>query len=721
MLYLLINWSVVAISVFNTIALLWLGLTVLLNAERPRWGTWVVGGGLILAGLFFAAHSAAIASDPWTIGREIRIWWRLIWLPCLGGPYLWYLAMAWYTNALNARHHRMLLIVVGAVGLLALILVLLVNPIPSYDQFREQPSPPIFSLAGIPAALLIYPVYSMLCIMLSLLALRHPVESDRFMGDLARIRARPWLIATSFILLMVGAFAGMVAAWFLIGSQLGRVSIFSNRTLVIFYIFDLIISALIAVGVVLMGKAIVAYEIFTGKALPRGGLARYWRRSLILAAGYGSVLAWSLTLSIDSIYRLMLATVMMTLFFALLSWRSFAERNRSIEQLRPFVTSQHLYEGLIDANEKQSDSSHSPINAGLLLAELSESLLGARLAYLVPSGALAPLVRPLAVGEGRLHKLTADMQASLQKLPYSTQQLCLALNPQDYGGAVWAIPLWSARGLIGALLLGEKRDGSLYTQEEIEIARTTAERLVDTRASSELAQRLMQLQRQRLTENQVIDRRARRTLHDEVLPQIHTAMLLLGAEENKATALSASSPASLPAVGTEVIALLSEVHHQISDLLHDMPATVGKDVARIGLHGALRNTVHGEFGEAFDNIEWQISAEAEQYVQHMPALNAEVLFYAAREVIRNAARYGRGSDARRPLKLCIMAHCLAPSNELSMTISDNGVGIQILPQHQQGGGHGLILHSTMLAVIGGTLFTHSKPGSGTSVTLRLTS
>ena len=39
------------------------------------------------------------------------------------------------------------------------------------------------------------------------------------------------------------------------------------------------------------------------------------------------------------------------------------------------------------------------------------------------------------------------------------------------------MPLWSERGLIGMLLLGPKRDGGLYTQEEIEIARASGERL----------------------------------------------------------------------------------------------------------------------------------------------------------------------------------------------------------------------------------------------------
>ena len=39
-------WAVRSLSFFNTIALLWLGLAVLLNAERRPPGTWLAGGGL---------------------------------------------------------------------------------------------------------------------------------------------------------------------------------------------------------------------------------------------------------------------------------------------------------------------------------------------------------------------------------------------------------------------------------------------------------------------------------------------------------------------------------------------------------------------------------------------------------------------------------------------------------------------------------------------------
>ena len=49
------------------------------------------------------------------------------------------------------------------------------------------------------------------------------------------------------------------------------------------------------------------------------------------------------------------------------------------------------------------------------------------------------------------------------------------------------MPLWSERGLIGLFLLGPKRGNGLYTQEDIEIARASGERLIDTRASAEIA------------------------------------------------------------------------------------------------------------------------------------------------------------------------------------------------------------------------------------------
>ena len=55
-----LDWAILAGSLMNTILLLWLGLTVLLNAERRTWGTWIGGGALLLGAAFFLSHSAIL-------------------------------------------------------------------------------------------------------------------------------------------------------------------------------------------------------------------------------------------------------------------------------------------------------------------------------------------------------------------------------------------------------------------------------------------------------------------------------------------------------------------------------------------------------------------------------------------------------------------------------------------------------------------------------------
>jgi signal transduction histidine kinase len=280
------------------------------------------------------------------------------------------------------------------------------------------------------------------------------------------------------------------------------------------------------------------------------------------------------------------------------------------------------------------------------------------------------------------------------------------------------VPLWSERGLIGALLLGDKRDGGLYTQEEIEIARATGERLIDTRASAEMARRLMTLQRQRLAESQVVDRRTRRVLHDDVLPRLHTAMLMLGTDDwGSGTGRDSPNPQSQIACRqAEVVELLTDVHRQIADLLHAMPATAAPEVARLGLVDALRQAIDSEFSGAFDAVTWQVEPAVAQTARAVPALTAEVFFYAAREIVRNAARYGRNGDSARPLHLAVS---VAWRDGLEIAIEDDGVGMGAATVSAQGSGHGLGLHGTLVAVVGGTLTAESQLGAFTRVSLAL--
>src|SRR4029453_18629595 len=102
---------------------------------------------------------------------------------------------------------------------MAVALLALSDPLPTYEAIVERSPVKIFSLAGIPVLVLVYPCYSVLCFILSLSALRRPAASERFMGDLARRRALPWLMAASLVLLAVSLSIGAAAGWFLLSVQ----------------------------------------------------------------------------------------------------------------------------------------------------------------------------------------------------------------------------------------------------------------------------------------------------------------------------------------------------------------------------------------------------------------------------------------------------------------------------------------------------------------------
>lgn len=728
----LLDWAIIAVSLFNTILLLWLGLTVLLTADQRSWGVWLVGGGLLTSGVFFVSHTAILGYGFHVIGQGLNFWWRVGWLPVVISPLTWYVAMLWYAGFWNPqpteapassplRRQRYGLTVTVLLAVILVGLLIFANPLPSFIQVSQLKLSATPEVGGVPLLILIYPLYILLCIGLSLDALRHPAPSGRVMGDLARRRARPWLAAASLILLLVSLLVGWVMVWVVLNAQQRLPSSDFLHLAVTIGWFDLVIDLLIALAVVLLGRAIVSYEVFTGKTLPRRGFFRHWRSTVILAAGYGLVVGWSLTIQLRPIYSLLLTTILMVAFYALFSWRSFVERDHYINRLRPFVASQRLYEHLLAVTPAQALSSGAGQGSADPFRALCIDILGVRLAYLIALGPLAPLVGPALLYPDDAPAPPLLDSAFLATL--SPQSVGVPLDPARHGGVLWAVPLWSERGLIGLLLLGAKRDGGLYTQEEMEIARAGGERLIDTQASVELARRLMALQRQRLAQTQILDRQTRRVLHDDILPSLHTAMLLLSndrrppTEERKPeknTRFSAPGPRSTPQPA-EVMTLLTDIHHQISDLLREMPAAAAAEVDRLGLVSALRRAVDDELSRAFDEVSWQVEPEAAERVRAMPPLSAEVLFYAAREAIRNAAHHGR-TEANRPLHLQV---ALVWRNGLELVIEDNGVGLAAGGSPNGGSGQGLALHSTMMAVVGGTLAVESTPGVYTRVTLRL--
>lgn len=701
---LLLDWLLLSVSLFDTVLLLWLGLTVLLNAERKvdgrsRWGVWLAVGGLLMGAMFFVSHTAIVGHEQAPITPGLEFWWRVGWIPVAVLPYTWYAIVLWYAGYWEPgphdlkRRQRPWLALVSLIILTLMSSLIFFSPVPSFLAVAA----PRYVPQGIrPSDMLwifAYAIYLLLCLGLALDALRRPGPTARMeAGQAARHRARPWLIATSLVLLFVCLMVAGIVAWGVLLLWQGSYNYVSQQMITTIGWLDLIIASLIGIANILLGQAIVSYEIFTGKALPRRGLARYWHSAIALAVGFSLIVGASLTIHLRPIYSVLAATLLMTTFYALLSWRSYAEREHLIEQLRPFVTNQQLYERLLT-----QESETSNIEMDVPLRALCVDVLDARQAALIPLGPLAALSTQTLTYPKQITPPTI----STTELTTSNTALALPLNPVISNGMTWAIPLGSTRGLIGILLLGEKQAGNPYSQEEIEIARSAAERLLDTHASIELSRRLMALQRQRLAETQVLDQRTRRLLHDDVLPRLHSALLNLN---NDAESASTS---------------LTEAHRQISNLLRELPTATAPAISRLGLIGSLEQVLNSELHNAFDRISWDIAPEVKDAIQALPTLTVEVTFYAAREAIRNAAHHARGSGNKSPLELKLtLTQTHHKGGYLELHIEDNGVGLENSSQ-TSGSGSGLALHSAMLAVVGGTLSIESEAGVATRVRVTL--
>jgi len=194
----LLNWAVMAVSLFNTVLLIWLSLTVALNAEHRDWGVWLTAGELLLGGIFFFSHSIILAYGPEFFARSVNIWWQIGWVPVVSSPYAWYVVMLWYAGFWRGsttrlyRRHWPFFVLASLLIVVVLALVWFANPLPSIYQIStlEFATTPVFM--GMPVLILVYPVYIIMCLLLSLDVLWHPVPSPRLMGDIARKRARPW-------------------------------------------------------------------------------------------------------------------------------------------------------------------------------------------------------------------------------------------------------------------------------------------------------------------------------------------------------------------------------------------------------------------------------------------------------------------------------------------------------------------------------------------------
>jgi signal transduction histidine kinase len=284
----------------------------------------------------------------------------------------------------------------------------------------------------------------------------------------------------------------------------------------------------------------------------------------------------------------------------------------------------------------------------------------------------------------------------------------------------WVMPIYDDLGPVATLYLGPRHDGAVFSDEDMDLAHACGQRILDTLRDHEAMQAVAALLRRRNIDVKLLSAQHRRVLHDELLPLMHLALLRLETvrrfvtDEHEQIA-SGEAQAAL----NEAIEQISDTHRRLAAMMRATTPSAPHRLERDGMMHAIHTMITNDFQQAFDEIEWRVSEETAQRIDEIvpPAL-AELIFAAVQEALRNAARHGRGTDVHRRLCLILKASL---STHLEITVADDGVGITSASSSTTGTGGGLLTHSALLAIAGGSLTVKSAPGEGVSVRILLPS
>lgn len=684
--------AALAVSIFNAIICLWLGMTVTLDGGRER-GPRLAAAGMLMAGVFFLVHAAIVGRGPPLTGVGLPFWWRVISVPSLLAPYAWYATMVWYTGVggRTLSVHKILLVVLGLfIGVLVLLLTA-IYPLPPQARTLALKIIPSWLVAGLPFIVAGYLLTLIICFVLPIHALWTGQGRRDHLPRQAWAQVRAWLVRTSLLGLLAGliALAGAVVVFAHSTTRPSELD-WPNDTLSrLFFQLDVAVLVVVAAALGAAGQAVGAYAAFTERPLPQWNRIDQWRWLVFIAALFALVVGSSAALAIPSIYTLLFATTLASLAYALLSWRYRIEHEAFMERLRPFVSSLHFQDRLLDGG-----TSLSAAVSGLVEA-VSRDVLRAERACLILRDRIPGLPPAVAYQWG------ATPVPHLDELAMSAEPDRSAVRLSAPNGAEWAIPLWDGRGLAGALVLGAPLPGAVYSEELMEVAAACCARLTDALAGERAARMLADVLRQRIAEVKVLGSQGRRTLHDDVLPHIHAALIHLSA-----------MPQPDPTAANAITAL-SNAHSQLSALIRTLPPATPHRLEHVGLVRTLHDLATVDFGAAFDAVHWQIAADVEAKLATTPQFVGEVVSYALQESLRNAARHARGSDSRRSLHISVQVEW---QYGLVIAVVDDGVGIA-QSQSNGGSGAGLRLHRGLLGVLGGSLSITRADGGGTLVRL----
>ncbi|GAC1651891.1 MAG: hypothetical protein NVS4B12_23010 [Ktedonobacteraceae bacterium] len=770
----LLQTLVLALSIFNLIAFLWLAFTVWLNGNRSRMIARVGVVGLGLSALFFFLQ-ALLVSGPITQTAGLvtpDFLWHLIWLPALGVPYIWFVIGLHYAALMNSgwRQRRpMLLLFSGLLGCMVFVLLVINETtftflgtirLLAYGDVPEPESIGILSpLVLLPILFLCYVTFCAIGpwftpgrvgrLLHVFWHIRAKNESmlrqrlaDAFWDDHVQVDmleepelswhfARPGLLVAALLMVGLTTCLGILGVWSMVswlqhGGNVDTVVPVNINTLPLsLMVLDIIATGFVALIILLLGYSIVRHGILIERPLARRGFFEQWRGIVIVATTISLFIALLVALTRSNLGGLLLITSLATAVYALFTWSSYTAHDRYISLLGPFLRSANLRPWLQTDVEKTEQSMED------LFFHLCRDVLEVQCARLVVfTGSVRrsftyrwPLFDTPDEDSEALISVSTQPQMQAVKKGHTTLMKHIPtrvrMTVQGQPLICWVLPIYDELGVVATFYLGPRHDRSLFTEEDMDLAQACGQRILDTLRDHEAMQAVAGLLRRRIVDVKLLDAQHRRVLHDEILPQMHLALLRLETvrytldSEQSQTANNMQQQKALE----DAVSTISDAHRRLAAMMRANTPSAPHRLERDGMLHAIRIMLKQDFQQAFDEVGWSISEETMSHIDEvMPPAIAELVFAAVQEALRNAARHGRGSDVHRRLCLSINA---SYNQGFEILVVDDGVGIASATSSTTGTGGGLLTHSALLAIAGGSMTVKSTPGCGVTVRIFL--
>ncbi|HET8841072.1 MAG TPA: ATP-binding protein, partial [Ktedonobacteraceae bacterium] len=803
----LLQVGVLALSIFDLTAFLWLASTVWLNGKRQAGIVRLGVLGLGLSAVFFFIHSLLVSSPVYSSFPSLDFWWRLIWIPALGVPYIWFTIGLYYAAVMNSlwRRRRPLMLVIGGILGTAVAALLLFNRdiltfngtillFSGGNAFRTIGETRFFPLILTPILFLVYVTFCAIgpwststrlnrlgkIIWRTLFRRKLPASGPRlslyskmmeaFWDDPVDVElleepllswhlARPGLLLAA--LLMVGLTTTLsliiiqsVLNWLGYSSPLLEWSFLALKSSGLpfppgLFLLDFLATGSVAFVILLIGYSIVRHGVLIERPLPRRGFFEQWRGIVFVSALVALMISLMVDITDSSLGALLLITCLATVAYALFTWSSYTAHDRYVSLLAPFMRNTNQRHWL------NTDLPKTEQNLEHLFFHLCHDVLAVQFAYLsVVAGAVrrsfsyrwpADLL-PDPGWKHPLRKLGSDFQiprlwqGKQESVHYETLTRRVQVYSHGRPIIIWILPIYNERGLAATLYLGPREDRGAFTDEDMNLAHACGQRILDTLGDHEAMQAVASLLRRRIVDVKLLGAHQRRVLHDEILPQMHLALLqleMLRSVPENARNDSAPNSASahlqsqstllvdLPVdarrqVLDEAINYISDNHRRLAAMMRATAPGAPHRLESDGLINAISTMLEQDFQNAFDEIDWNTSEETAACIDELisPAI-AELLFAAVQEALRNAARHARGNDVHRRLRITLKASCSYHHPHLELLVADNGVGIASASGSTTGTGGGLLTHSALLAIAGGSLTITSAPSEGVTVRIIL--